>query len=139
LSSLISGALITVRTFEAPLPGNAAFASGYQRLVPDAVRYEFQDDLVPHLPPGSMWRRALSEVPGLEDLSDLVDDFDYAEAATLAFVDWSGRVVSDSALLGFERKARLAAKLATGQLLAVIADHFVDPSSGLWKAIDTLA
>jgi len=138
LTSIIAGTQITVRTFEAPLPGNSDFASGYARLVPDAVRYEFQDDLVPHLPPGSEWRLALGNVPGLDNLADLTEDFDYSEAATLAFVDWSGDIVGDSALLSFERKAHLVAKLSGDQRLDVITDHFIDPNSGLWKAISAL-
>jgi hypothetical protein len=43
---------LTVASFAAARPGNAAFAAAYNEAIRNATRYEIVEDLVPRLPPG---------------------------------------------------------------------------------------
>ena len=135
MTSTISGSGIVVRTFEGAMPGNDDFATTYARLVPDVVRYEFQDDVVPHLPPSVAGRSLLRGLPGFEQVVALAADYSYAHAGVLSFVDWNGDFVEETAFLRLERNFRLGQQLATGGVRKVIGDHAIDTLSGLWKAI----
>lgn len=136
MSGIVSGDAIAVSTFEGAMPGNGDFASSYARLVPDATRYEFQDDLVPHLPPSIAGRELLRGLPGLEDVVKLTDDYSYDHAGTLAFIDGSGSFVGDSPILRLQRNWQLGEKLVSpGGVVDVIKDHAIDTGSGVWTAI----
>ncbi|MBV8037128.1 lipase family protein [Roseateles sp.] len=135
MTSTISGNSICVRTFEGAMPGNDDFASSYARLVPDATRFEYQDDVVPHLPPSVAGRALLRGLPGFEHVVALTDDFSYAHAGVLSFVDWQGNLVPDSPFLRLERNFRLGQQLATGGVKQVIRDHAIDTTSVLWEVI----
>lgn len=135
MMSIISGNSIVVRSFEGAMPGDADFATSYARVVPDVVRFEYQDDAVPHLPPSVAGRELLRGLPGFEHVLELADDFLYAHAGVLSFADWSNHLVPDSPILRLQRNFRLGQQLVTGHVKQVILDHSIDDASGLWAVI----
>jgi hypothetical protein len=114
-----------VRTFGSPQPGDPAFAAGYAEAVPDSIRWEFADDLVPHLPPGYACAQAFAGAAARRGL--LVNaDRDYRPVGSLRYVTRTMQVCVDSPLLRFQRTCALARLLLAGQVGAVVADH--DPT-----------
>ena len=107
-SNVVHGSDITVRTFEGAHPGDQAFADAYARLVRDVIRYEYADDLVPHVPPSIMFRHLFKGEEFFEPLMAIDDKVDYAPVGKLQFIDWDGMVQNASTLLCAERLAHLA-------------------------------
>jgi hypothetical protein len=114
-----------VMTFGAPRAGDEAFAADYGARVDRHWRFEHQDDVVPHLPPGPMLLRALRALPLLsgflrEHVQGPVSH--YAHVGRLCFLDWNNALdEGDSVLLALEREAHL---IVAGPQL--ITDHFID-------------
>ena len=135
LSSAVHGTDITVRTFEGAHPGDASFADGYLRLVSDVVRYEFQDDLVPHVPPSIMFRQLFAGEPFFAPLMAVDERVDYAPAGELRFIDWSGQIRGASTVLSTERLFHLSQAMATGAFARIVGDHAIDCSSGTFGAV----
>lgn len=136
-----------VHTFAAPRPGNAAFAAAFDATFPTALRFEYRDDMVPHLPAATgAWVSVLQGLrainlkfpletphltmdsrvsPALEALlarlgSDLPT---YASCGQLQFIDWEDKVQPDSRELMIQRNFSLAKKVAEFKLSEVIEDH----------------
>ena len=59
----IDPARIKVRMFEPPRAGDLNFRSWFDRQFKDAERYEFQDDIVPHVPPVRVFTELLIRMP----------------------------------------------------------------------------
>lgn len=114
----------TVVTFAAPRCGDQAFADAHAKLVPASTRWEFADDVVPHLPPSNALGAVL-DLAGRE----------YAAAGQLKFIDWSGRVVADSPILQAQRTAHLLDLVAACRFGQIAADHDLSPGSGYANAI----
>lgn len=104
-------------------PGDAAFAKHFDSVFPDAVRYEYQDDLVPHLPPRDLFIEVMARLPEIGKLFRGMTDWNYASAGTLRFIDWKDRIVGDSFRLELRRFGHLAELIATGKLKDIAADH----------------
>ncbi len=108
-------------TFAAPHPGDPQFADACTGQV-GGTRYEFADDVVPHMPPAIALRGALALGP----LSRLVGDrwrMDYAPVGTLRYIPRSGPIVGDSALLQASRQLELTGLLLRGEVSRIAADH----------------
>jgi len=136
-SGIVHGSNIVVRTFEGAHPGDQTFADSYQRLVPDAVRYEYADDLVPHVPASLLVRRLFESEEIFGHLMAIDNSVDYAPAGVLRFVDWNGAIQVASTRLRTKRLAHLAEKLATppGGFADIVRDHSIDCGSGVMRAI----
>jgi hypothetical protein len=118
-----------VCTFEAARAGDQAFADGYAKLVQHSTRYEYQDDIVPHLPPDLGFKAAFRNVPAIADiLSTLVPT--YVPVGDLRFVNWQGQIVADSPSLESLRFSRLISLMTMGGWDTIIADHSIGPGSG---------
>jgi alpha-beta hydrolase superfamily lysophospholipase len=115
LASCLCDVVSAVVSFSAPRPGDQAFAES-MRFV---SRWEYGLDIVPHLPP-SFPLRALLEARCRP--MRLLDDYSYASAGTLSYVN-GGTVVADSAMLRLKRQLALAKAIVTGQAEAIIAAH----------------
>lgn len=88
--------LMKICIFEAPRPGNTEFKAYFNKTFPTAVRYEYQDDIVPHLPPAGKGWRLLSKIPELgEILKKLegIDKWDYKAVGNLKFVNWKDKIL----------------------------------------------
>jgi hypothetical protein len=130
-------AAISVVTFAAARPGDPEFAAAYDAAIPRSVRYEYTDDIVPHLPPDQVFATMFSTMPPVASrVAHLM--LGYASVGELRFIDWAGKIVPHSPLLTFERFRHLAVLMATGQFDAIVKDHGIDPGSGYATAIYAL-
>ena len=131
-----------VCTFAAPRAGNHEFAAAFDRAFTNrARRFEFQDDIVPHLPPSEGFWFALQEAfnnviahsaksaagwswPSLiAGFTALTRVGTYESAGQLQFIDWNGNLRDqDTAALQSERLERLGHALA-GSLPDIAKAH----------------
>lgn len=123
-----------VCTFEGARAGDQAFAEGYARLVHHSTRYEYQDDIVPHLPPDLGFQTAFRNLPLINHaLSSLIPT--YVPVGDLRFVNWQGQIVPDSPALESLRYAHLINLMSMGGWDKIIGDHSIGPGSGAAAAI----
>lgn len=126
-----------VCTFEAARAGDPAFAEGYAKLVANAVRYEFQDDIVPHLPPSEAFRTLFRALPDFAAKFDqmqaqMAGAFpNYVSVGDLHFVDWQNQIVPDNAALEAQRIAHLLTLIVEINGEKIINDHSIGPGSGV--------
>lgn len=103
------------------------FAKAYNAAVPDHVRYEYDQDIVPHLPlaPAVALALALPKVPAAL-LS--VADLGYGQVGRLAYIRPDHSLVPDQPGLDGQRVQALTRSLATtAGLVHVVNCHAVDP------------
>lgn len=148
-------------SFAAPRVGDAAFASAFDNKITKAYRVEFQDDLVPHLPPDTgAW---LDQLPSLRKIADkfphqaphvengaAAAEFErlaakitggllpYSSAGALQFYDWTNQLQHDSFDLKLKRECSLALKLLDP--VEVVNDHTIgglapNPGRGYKSAV----
>jgi hypothetical protein len=153
-----------VVSFEAPRAGHTSFAQACRDSAIDALRFEYQDDIVPHVPPtgplvGAL-EAALGKAPALARrlpfrVPKSGPALTYEHAGQLRFVDWSGNIVPDSTTLQVRRVAAMATMMAkyaslviaTGgagvmktmahlaSLHAVSCGASAEQTSGMWRAV----
>jgi hypothetical protein len=129
LKNKLPDASIYVATFAAARAGDQDFANAYNAALPHSARYEYADDIVPHLPPSDLFKAMFTTVPFLADkLQDL--HVGYASAGELHYIDWSGALVPDSPVLRFERSTHLANLMMTLGFKTIADDHSIAPDSG---------
>jgi hypothetical protein len=128
-----------VRTFAGPHPGSEAFARGYNATILDSIRYEYADDIVPHVPPSLPFRHMFQTVPFFFEKPDLAvkiaEELDYTSVGTLQFINWDEIVVPDSAMLRFRRFESLAKLLVRGGFETIVNDHACRCGSGYASAV----
>lgn len=120
---VVSSAEVIVCTFAAPHPGDIAFANEYRILVPAAARYEFRDDIGPHLPPSTEALWVFRDEPLFKRFHG---NCDYAPVGELRFIRWDGTIVADSKVLKAERLFHLAVQLAAWNVKAVLNEHKIE-------------
>ena len=136
--ALLPDASIYVATFAAARAGDQGFANAFNATLPHAARFEYADDIVPHMPPSDFFRTMFQTVPFLKDkLSELPAG--YASAGELHFIDWSGNLVADSPVLRFERFAHLAHLMEDFDFGTIAGDHSIALGSGYAKGVASLA
>jgi hypothetical protein len=130
-----------VTTFAAAKPGDADFQVAYDELVPHSLRYEYQDDIVPHLPPGVEFRAMFAGVPLFQNFiansnAKLRDGaVGFVGVGDLKFIDWSDAIVENSLPLRFQRYAHLIGLVVELNFGRIIADHSLDDGGGYATAI----
>ena len=129
---------VMAATFAGARPGDDAFAAAYEAAIPHGARYEYADDIVPHLPPGDAFVAMFQSLPEIgPTVRNLTSG--YASAGDLHFIDWSGNAAADTPLLQFERFAHLARLIAAFDFATIVAHHSIDVgASGYDKAIEVL-
>ncbi|HLX81862.1 MAG TPA: hypothetical protein VKS43_14880, partial [Burkholderiales bacterium] len=131
--SLTEGMSPHVCTFAAAHPGDESFAKAYDKAVIDSTRYEYADDIVPHLPPSPAFGPLLERIAALRGLFGKLA---YAHVGQLRFIDWSGDVIDDQPFLDVKRFAKLLELLTQLKFDEIVDDHAIDdPQSGYMKAI----
>jgi hypothetical protein len=138
----LAGVSSTVCTLASAHPGNTAFAKFFDTLgmIASATRYEYADDIVPHLPPGLALRHAFATIDKFKQFSDelitkAADDIDYAPVGVLRFIDWNGSVIGDSPTLPISRAFHLAELVAQLRFDQIVHDHTIDCAGGYAGAI----
>lgn len=121
-------------TFAAARPGDVSFAQAFDKLVPHAIRYEYQDDLVPHLPPGDLLAKSLKTLPALSGAA-FVGAGLFESAGTLTFFDWSDAMRTDSLELQLSRVGHLLHCAAEADFKRIVADHHIAIDSGYAKDV----
>lgn len=89
---------IIVRMFEGARAGDATFKRYFNDTFHDALRYEYQDDIVPHVPPVGLVSHILGAIPYVNKLLDKVehlDEWNYASVGQLKFVNWGNSIVEN--------------------------------------------
>ena len=120
---------IYVATFAAAQAGDQDFATAYDAALPHTARYEYADDIVPHLPPSDVFKAMFGTVPFLANkLQEL--NSGYVSAGELHFIDWSGNLVAESPVLRFERFTHLANLMVALGFKTIADDHSIDVGSG---------
>lgn len=126
-----------VCTFEAARAGDPAFAAGYAKLVTNATRFEFQDDVVPFLPPSDTFISIFKALP------DFAAEFDkmqaqlngvipnYVPVGDLHFINWQNQIVPDSLALDVQRMAHILTLIVELNATQIIDDHSIGPGSGV--------
>jgi Lipase (class 3) len=134
-----SGTAVKVVTFASAKPGDAGFHDAYEAAGIDHTRYEYDNDIVPHLPLSTGgFIDVLSSLPRLPGLRDPFDDlrrFDYQPVGTLQYIDHTGRIVPEDHDLRAERDLSLALAIIRGRLSQIASDHAIGCGSGYMSAV----
>jgi hypothetical protein len=144
------GIPVAAYTFAAPRTGDQAFATAFDQVLPGTLRFEYQDDIVPHVPPATgAWLSSLegmqrlqhafpSEAPHLAVGADIAAAGErfasrmaelantrlaFASAGRLQFIDWDDHIVGDSLSLSLKRNLHLAEMVAELRFIEVAKDH----------------
>jgi hypothetical protein len=131
----VTGIPTKVVTFAAPRSGNGAFRDAYNAQI-DHTRYEYADDIVPHLPASQGgFLDVLSSLPVIGPRFAGLDRFDYASVGSLRFIDWSGGFDDDTPTLAVERTLSLVRLIVRKRFPQIAADHAIACGSGYMSAV----
>jgi hypothetical protein len=139
-----------VYSFAAARAGNRDFATAFDQVCPSAWRFEYRDDVVPHLPPQTGgWLGALqaheaaatkfpADAPHTTDSPGVIARAEaliarlrtpglpqYVSAGTLEFINWDDppALQTDSLALSLKRDLSLAEKFGELKLTEIVEDH----------------
>jgi hypothetical protein len=124
-----------VVTFAAPKSGNDDFAEAYQESRIAHIRYEYADDIVPHLPPSGFFTKVLRVLAARDPRFEKFMTLSYQPVGTLNFIDWSGHIVVDSLELRLRRIINILTLIATLKEDVIVADHTIDCGGGYQEAV----
>jgi hypothetical protein len=130
------GTPVKVVTFAGAQPGDAAFRAGYEAAGIDHTRYEYNNDIVPHLPLSQGgFIDLMSRLPGVGDRFGDLRRFDYQPVGTLRYIDHTGRIVDNDPMLRSERDLSLALEIIRLRFAQIAMDHAIGCGSGYMSAI----
>jgi hypothetical protein len=130
-----------VVTFAAAKPGDADFRAAYTAAGIDHTRYEYNIDIVPHLPLSDggfvdvLSRLPLPPLPGFNDFITDLRRFDYQPVGLLRYIDSNGQIADDRDSLRLERDRALAVKIAEWRFAQIASNHSIGCGSGYMSAI----
>jgi hypothetical protein len=128
---------VFVCTFAAARPGDQAFTAGFDQLVPHAVRYEYADDIVPHLPPENALRLLLQKIPGMSGIRSVAEGF--VSPGNLRYLVRGSTPTTppkgESPLLSLQRITSIVTHAAEFDFETIVSDHSIGPQSGYATAI----
>jgi hypothetical protein len=112
-----------------------AFRDAYNAQV-DHTRYEYADDIVPHLPPSQEgFLNVLSSLPGIGSRFAGLERFDYEPVGLLRFIDWTGGYDEDTPMLAVERTVSLVRQIVLLHFTQIGADHAIVCGSGYMATV----
>jgi len=132
---------LKVVTFAAAKPGDANFRAAYQAAGIDHIRYEYNIDIVPHLPLSDggfldvLAKFPLTALPWFHDLFTDMERFDYQPVGTLQYIEGNGQIVDDSPQLRAQRDQTLAVDILRLQFAQIAMNHEIGCGSGYMSAI----
>ncbi len=125
-----------VFTYAAPHPGDFEFAQQYDREILYHRRYEYGDDIVPHVVPNSMLIDAVAHLPELGKFCKGMEKWNYNPVGTLQYITWDRkRIVPASPKLHIERLVRLAGAIAEGRFEEIVNAHSASCGGGYMSGI----
>jgi hypothetical protein len=126
---------VQVATFAAARSGDQTFADAYNAKITQN-RYEYADDIVPHLPPRpGGFLDILSALPIIGPNFANLKRYEYQSVGTLRYIDANGRFVEDTPLLPLERDLSLAQQILRLHFHQIAADHSITCGSGYMTAV----
>jgi hypothetical protein len=126
---------VKVVTFAAAKPGTAAFQGEYNGQI-DHTRYEYGNDIVPHLPPSQDgFLNVLTSLPLVGGRFAGLRRFDYEPVGILRYIDENRQIQGDSPALRAKRSLWLAEEIISGRTAQVFADHAIACGSGYMSAV----
>jgi predicted lipase len=127
---------VKVVTFAAARTGTSAFATAYAGASIDHTRYEYGDDIVPHMPPSADGLlQLLSSLPVIGSRFSGLQRYDYCSAGTLKYIDEMGDLHDDDTTLRLERDLTLMREIVRGRFRQIVAAHSIGCGSGYMQAI----
>lgn len=150
-----------VVSFAGARPGTQDFANAYQAQQIKIRRYEYGDDIVPHLPPSDFFlthlkdalqrfavmrpelfslfagpfKKHLDALPELLNAIDKISAHNYVSVGELHYLTPLGDVVGDSTRLRIRRAISLARLLVTGRFKTIGFDHAINCGSGYMDGV----
>jgi hypothetical protein len=128
-----------VTTFAAPRAGSDDFAAAVNTTIPNFNRFEYGNDIVPHLPPHIALIPLL--MAATDSRFDDLEDYNYQSAGQLFYVDEAGTIESPKAgrladhVLRLKRFGSLAETIFKGDFDQIVSDHSIDCGSGYQRAV----
>jgi hypothetical protein len=128
-----------VATFAAAKPADAAFSLAYNAtpLAQIHARYEYDFDIVPHLPLSDRgFLDILASLPVIGDQFKVEGErYDYQPVGPLAYIQSNHAIISDTATLRSTRDFALATQILEGHFAQILAEHSIACGSGYMTAI----
>jgi hypothetical protein len=107
----LGGTPVKAVTFAGAKPGDAAFRAAYDPQI-DHTRYEYNNDIVPHLPLSQGgFIDVLASIPVVGSRFQGLRRFDYQPVGTLRYIDQAGHLHDDDPMLRAERDLTLAREI----------------------------
>ena len=132
IKTALPNASVSVTTIAAARPGDATFQAYYDQVISHSTRFEYQDDIVPHLPPTNEFFEVLRNIPAFaKDLSANID-LNFVSVGDLYFINWDTptKIEGETFLLEMQRRWRLGTLILTLQFGQIAGDHSIDPGGG---------
>jgi hypothetical protein len=125
-----------VVTFAAAKPADADFSKAYNASGIVHARYEYNNDIVPHLPLSDQgFIDALANLPVIGGQYTVLNRFDYQPVGALAYIESNDQIIPDNANLRSKRDLALALEVIQGHFSKIAADHSISCGSGYMTAI----
>lgn len=132
IKAALPNATVMVITIAAARSGDAGFQGYYDRVIPHSIRFEYRNDIVPHLPPTSEFLDVLRHIPAFAAKLSPAINCDFVSVGNLNFIDWSTpeTIEGDSFLLEMRRRVSLGTLILTLKFNQIAGDHTIDPGGG---------
>jgi hypothetical protein len=125
-----------VVTFAAAKPADAAFSRAFNAIRMNYARYEYDDDIVPHLPLSTGgFLDVLAHLPVIGKKFTVLNRFDYQPVGPLFYIESNLRIVPDDATLRSRRDLALALEVVLGRYAQIAADHSIGCGSGYMSGV----
>lgn len=125
-----------VFTYAAPHPGDFEFAEQYNLAIPYHRRYEYGDDIVPHVVPNTAFMDAIAHLPELGKFFQGMATWNYNPVGTLQYITWDKKnIIEASPELHIERLVRLVGAIAIGQFEEIFNAHSASCGGGYMGGI----
>ncbi len=132
IKAALANASVIVTTFAAARAGDAGFQAHYDQVITHSIRFEYRDDIVPHLPPTDEFFQVLSHIPEFaKDLSPVIN-LNFVSVGDLYFINWDTptKIEGETYLLEMRRRLSLGTLILTLQFGQIFGDHSIDPGGG---------
>lgn len=125
-----------VYTFAAPHPGDTTFANQYQQTILNHIRYEYGNDIVPHLVPDAAFINAMAVIPEIGEFFKDMAQWNYWPVGQLQFIKWDKKtIVGDSVGLEAECVLTLAQAFVECEFAAIADAHTSACGGGYMSAV----
>lgn len=125
-----------VYTYAAPHPGDTAFANQYKQTITNHTRYEYGNDIVPHLVPDAAFIDAMAVIPEIGKFFKGMEQWDYYPVGKLQFIKWDKKTIVDQSIeLDAERLFEISKALLECEFEAIADSHSSACSGGYMSGV----